>query len=502
VARTDQLILSLDLGTSTIKAGLFSLTGAQVALATREQAISFSGPDRAQQSPAITWRLVGEASREVLDGTPPSRVIAVVSTHHRGSVVAIDADGQPLTDLIVWMDRRGLSQIARIKQSIGDESYYLTSGHPIVPVTGVSKVLWLQSQATDTWEAARTIGSPQTLFLRWLGCGEDLVDYSSGSYHFPCDIRQRQWSEEIARELSLPIDKLPRLVAATAVVGQLSGEAANSLGLRRGTPIIAGGGDGQCAAAGAGVVVSGRVLINIGTATGVQVFLPEPAFDANRTLNCAAHVVPHAWEMEGHTQASGITLRWFRDHFPSPNEQGLPTDGYDRLVAEAADAPSGSDGLTFIPTFNGSTAPVIAPEASGALLGLRLSHTRSHVMRSVLEGISLEVRWMVEAMARAGAMIDDVRLAGGGSKNPVWNQIHADVLGRPARAIGQPDAALVGAAMCAAVGVGAYADFHSAADAFVKPGPTYQPDATLKPLYEESLGRYIDLFNRLNKTGR
>jgi xylulokinase len=274
------------------------------------------------------------------------------------------------------------------------------------------------------------------------------------------------------------------------------------MGLNSGIPIVAGGGDGQCAAAGTGIVKAGNVMVNIGTAAGVQVYLTEPHFDAGYTLNCAAHVVPGAWEMEGHTQASGTVLRWFRDEFGGAEQLiGLYSehDAYDLLIDTARRAPAGSDGLIFLPTFNGSTAPIVDPFARGAFIGLKLSHQRSHIIRSILEGISLEIRWMLEAIKTTGVPIDEVRLAGGGSKNPFWNQIHADILNRPVKTILIPDAALVGGAMCAAVALGVYSDFEQAADAFVQLGAVIEPRQESASLYGETFQRYINLFKLLSE---
>lgn len=496
------LILSLDLGTSAIKVGVFSADGALLSLASREQQLLFPLPNRVEQSLTESWHLISDATKQVMVDANAGRVAAVTLTNQRGSVVPIGKDGEPLSNLIVWMDSRGQSQVDRLHSTIGAEDYYRTSGHPIVPITGVSKVLWLQQEAPELWERTASVGPPQTLFLRWLGCDEALVDFSSGSYLFPCDIRKREWSKDIAGELSFPLDKLPALVPATHIVGQLGEKAANELGLRAGIPIVAGGGDGQCAAAGTGVVVPGSVMVNIGTATSVQVFVSEPTFDPARTLNCAAHVVPGAWEMEGHTQASGTLLRWFRDEFGGA-EMFLGSrsahDAYDLLVDQAGAAPPGSDGLVFLPTFNGSTAPIVDPFAKGAFIGLRLSHTRGHIIRSILEGISLEIRWMLGAIAETGAPVEEVRLAGGGSKNSTWNQIHADVLNRPIRTVGNPDAALVGGAMCAAVALGMYPDFRGAAEAFVKLGPTIMPSDENAAIYDKAFDRFVDLFRLLTE---
>lgn len=500
--RRGDFILSLDLGTTAIKVGLFTATGDLLHLATREQQLIFPGANRTEQSLTETWDLVCDASREALADVDAAQVLAVVLTNQRGSVVPLGRDGEPLTNLIVWMDSRGLPEVDRLHDLIGAEDYYRTSGHPIVPITGVSKVLWLQNRAPEIWERTHSVGPPQTLFLRRLGCDEALVDFSSGSYLFPNDIRRKVWSEEIAGRLSFPLEKLPRLVAATEIVGELGEKAAHELGLPGGIPLVAGGGDGQCAAAGTGIVTPGSVMVNIGTGAGVQVYLAEPTFDPGHTLNCAAHVVTGAWEMEGHTQASGAVFRWFRDAFGGAErllENQSGHDAYDLLVDQASAAPPGSDGLIFLPTFNGSTAPIVDHHARGAFIGLKLAHKRNHIIRAVLEGISLEIRWMLDAIAETGVPVDEVRLAGGGSKSDVWNQIHADIFNRPIRTIANPEAALVGGAMCAAVALNLYPDFQAAARAFGRMGPIIEPLEENAAVYARTYDRFVRLFQLLRE---
>ena len=501
MANSGDTILSLDLGTTAIKVGLFATSGELRRLASREQQLLFPQSDWVEQSLADTWQLVCDAAREVLADFDSRQVQSVVVTVQRGSVVPLDANCEPLTNMIVWMDQRGLGQVERLLSAVGNETYYQTSGHPIVPITGVSKVLWLHQEAADIWKETAFVGSPQTVFLHWLGCTEPLVDTSTGSYLFPNDIQNKTWSRTIADTLTFPLKRLPRLVEATELVGELSERAAKDLGLRSGIPIVAGGGDGQCAAAGTGVVVPGSVMVNIGTAAGVQVFLTEPSFDPAQTLNCAAHVVQGAWEMEGHTQASGTVFRWFRDEFGAAElaeAERSNLDAYDLLVEQAGEAPPGCDDLIFLPTFNGSTAPIVDPHARGAFIGLKLAHERRHIIRSILEGISLEIRWMLDTIAAAGVPVEEIRLAGGGSKNATWNQIHADILNRPIRTVKNPDAALVGAAMCAAVALGHYADFEAAAEAFVQLTPMIEPRNENAEVYQKTYDRYVRTFNFLS----
>jgi xylulokinase len=502
VGNSSDTILSLDLGTTAIKVGLFNASGELLQLAVQEQELLFPQTDWVEQSLTQTWELVCQAAGEIFSQQDPNRVAAIVLSVQRGSVVPLGQDLQPLSDLIVWMDPRGLQQVDRLHQQIGNDKYYQTSGHPIVPITGVSKVLWVHQQAPELWEKTAVVGAPQTVFLHWLGCEEALIDHSTASYLFPNDICTKTWSSAIAEELEFPLERLPRRVGATEIVGQLSDKAGKALGLPSGIPIVAGGGDGQCAAAGTGVVVPGNVMVNLGTATGVQVYLSDPTFDPSQTLNCAAHVVPGAWEMEGHTQASGTVFRWFRDEFGKlelARAENTGEDAYDLLVEQAIKAPPGADDLLFLPTFNGSTAPIVDSHARGAFIGLKLAHKRAHIIRSILEGITLEIRWMLDTIAETGVPVEEIRLAGGGSKNPIWNQIHADIFDRPIFTVQNPDAAMVGAAMCAAVALEHYPDFASASKAFVQLGPQIEPLSENREVYERTYTRYKRTFKLLSE---
>ncbi len=348
------------------------------------------------------------------------------------------------------------------------------------------------------------IGAPITYFLGKLGCESLICDVATGSFLFPNNIDLQTWSITLSERANFPLEKLPRLVQAADIVGELSREAAEELGLTAGIPLIAGGGDGQCAGVGCGVISSGRVMVNIGTAAGIQAFMPVPLRDPACTLNCAAHVVANAWEMEGHTQASGAVFRWFRDTFGG-QELALERSGgksaYDLLAELAASTPAGANGLLFIPTFNGSSAPIVDLSARGTLVGLTLAHNRAHVIRALLEGVSLEVRWMLDAMAALGVDVEDIYLAGGGARSPIWNQIHADVLGRPVATLHVADAAMVGAAMCAVMGIGAYSSWDEAASHFVQVKATIEPNHDTKDVYLSLYEHYKRIFTTLKQSG-
>jgi xylulokinase len=501
---TSPLVLSFDLGTTAIKVGLFSVEGQLLRLESREQRLIFLEGGRVEQSPIETWKLIADATRQVIQGFHPSAVKAIALALQRGTVIPLDRDGQPLSDFIVWMDKRGLPITEWMESQVDPATYYNIAGHPISYITGVSKVLWIHRYAQDIQSKIHVIAPPETLFLRWLGCEELVCSHSSGTYLFPFRIEEKTWSEEFSEAFNFPLKRLPNLATSVEVVGKLSKQAADTLGLPPGIALVPGGGDGQCAALGCGVIRSGLCMINIGTATGVQTYLPQPLKDPNHILNCAAHVVPEGWEMEGHTQSSGAVLRWCRDELGAAElaiQRVTKLDAFDLLVEQARIAPPGCDGLLFLPLFNGSTAPKIDQEARGAFLGLSLSHKRNHLIRAILEGISLEIRWMLDTIAAVGADIQEVRLVGGGARNPHWNRIHADILNRPIRTLHITDAALVGAAMCAAIAAGYYNSVDEAASNFIQIKEKIEPNPENRSVYEATYQNYRDVFSLLSDSG-
>jgi xylulokinase len=499
-----QLVLSLDIGTSTLKVGVFDLDGNLVHVESREQELILLSDNRVEQSLAETWEKITDAVKVTLAVNEVYRNIAAISVSvQRGSVIPLDQHGNPLSNQIVWMDKRGLPYVEMVNRLIGKERYYYTAGHSLSYITGASKVLWYQHAGGDLWEEASVIGTPQTFFLHRLGSDGLVCDHSSGTYHFPFNIEKKDWSKEIAADLGFPLEKLPKVVRSTDIVGHLSKSSAEELSLEEGIPIVAGGGDGQCAAAGCGAIVPGICMINIGTATGVQIYLERPTRNPGMIFTCSGHVVPDAWESEGHTQASGTVFRWFRDEFGMMETicaQKQNEDVYDYLINEAIQTPPGAEGLLFIPTFNGTTGPVSEPLAKGCLVGLSLRHKKQHIIRALLEGITMEIRWMLESISKSGASIQEIRLSAGGSKNPHWNQIHANILGRPVSTVLNRDAGLVGAAMCAAVGIGAYDTLIDASEKFVKLKEKFYPQEGTKIIYDLMYDEYLKTFNTLRET--
>lgn len=490
------LIIAIDLGTTTVKVGLFEISGKLKKIAKREQVLIFPKPGWVEQSLSSTLELVIECIHELMVEKNEIRAISISA--QRGSIVPLASDGTPLSNLIVWMDERGVPFLEIIKQRIRNNDYYNISGHPVTSITGISKILWLKEKNQELYDKCRVIGNQQTYLLKWLGCEELIIDKSVGSLFFPLNIRKKTWSTEIANKLELPLSKLPKLVNGTEIAGVLSEKAAKILGLKKGTPLVPGGGDGQCAGLGSAITKSGVAMVNIGTSTGIQVFSKKPYFDLNQIINCASHVPNDAWELECHTQASGSVFKWFRDEIAG-SENHKNNSSYDDLINETKKILPGSSNLIFIPTFFGSTAPIIDPSARGVLFGLSLHHKRSHIIKSLLEGISFEIRWMIESLEKTSYKINEIRLVGGGASNDIWNQIHSNIYRKKISTITNSEASLTGAAMCAAIAIEIYSDFDESSQEFVKLLKNYYPDPKTSEIYDSIFNHYQKLFLSLSE---
>jgi xylulokinase len=222
-----------------------------------------------------------------------------------------------------------------------------------------------------------------------------------------------------------------------------------------------------------GIVAPGAVSATIGTSGVVFAATDRPALDSKGRLHTFCHAVPGRWHVMGVTQAAGLSLRWFRDRFGAGAEDGR--DPYERLTAEASEAPPGSDGLLWAPYLMGERTPHLDPNARGALIGLTASHTRGHVVRSILEGVAFSLRDSFTLFADMSVPVNRIRLGGGGARSRLWRQIQADVYGREVEILEAEEGAAYGAAILAGVGAGRWTSVDSACDEVIRIAQVVKP---------------------------
>ena len=235
------------------------------------------------------------------------------------------------------------------------------------------------------------------------------------------------------------------------------------LDLAAGTPVVIGGGDGCCAATGAGVIKEGRAYNYIGSSSWIALATHKPVYDSTMRTFTWAHLIPGMFSPCGTMQAAGASYAWARDELAGPllqlsKEQNISI--YELMNQTAEASPVGSKGLLYLPYLLGERSPRWNPKATGAFIGLTVRHTRADMIRSVLEGITLNLRIILDALTAQGNQVTSMRIIGGGAKGKLWNQIMADVYGVPVQRLAVlEEATSLGAAVAGGVGVGIYKDF-------------------------------------------
>lgn len=483
------IIAAIDLGTTGVRTVLVDDNGVILGVSSCETKTTYSSDGFATQSIDEYWQGLLHTFVEAKERAEAQadEILVIGFSQQRCTFGLVDQQGLPISDSIVWMDRRGLPYLPVVADLIGRENYYKITGLPIYYISSFSKILWFKENADSVYGAAQRIWPIANFMLKRMGVEDPPLDHSTASFYGLMDFVSRSWSTDLISDLGLCIDKFPLLIQPGSIVGKLTERSvAEQLGLNVGIPLVVSGGDQQCAAVGNGMIHPGQSVLNIGTGTAIMAATEVAIQDANCVIPCVCHAIPDQYEMEGHAQAAGIILKQFRDEFADSEvmtAQHLQNDVYDYLLAEASlSVPTGSH-LLFVPTLNGSTAPVDYPQASGSLLGIRPYHSRSDVIRAILEGICLENRWIMKSIIDNGQAIDTVFISGGAAKSAFWNQLHADIIGRPMIKRTSNYATSLGAGICAGVAIGIFSDIESGVNALVKSTGSFQPNPEVAEVY-------------------
>jgi len=490
-----ELIIAHDLGTTGNKATLYNPEGRLLASAFCAYETDYPRPGWAEQDPHDWWRAVAESTRNMLAqaNVAPADVAVISFSGQMMGCLPLDRAGRPLRKSIIWADQRAVEQAKRIEDALGMETIYRITGHRISAAYSLAKVLWLRDNEPETFaQAAVFVHAKDYAVLRLTGA--IVTDYSDGSSMNLFDLKERAWSQKILEAAGLPESLLPPLHTSKDVVGGVTGEAAEECGLRPGTPVVIGGGDGPCAAVGAGVVREGTAYCYLGSSSWIALAASQPIYDPQlRTFNFY-HLHPERVMPTGTMQAAGGSHAWVKDLFGAD---------YETLDEEAASAPAGSEGLLFLPYLMGERSPHWDPFARGAFVGLNRRHGRGHLVRAVLEGVALNLRIILDAFRRQGVRPEAIRVIGGGAKSRLWRQIMADVWGVPVLLPQYlEEGTSLGAAIAGGIGVGLFPDFEVAESLVqiqeeLEPGPERAIYDDLYGLFEESYAALAPIYHRL-----
>jgi xylulokinase len=491
--------LSIDVGTSAVKAGVIDPTGRMLGSAAAGYELTYGAGDRVEANPETYWRAVVGAAREALSrgaaaAGGPLQLAAVATCSQGETLICLDRERRPIGPAIVWLDNRACREAAELGASVtADELYARTGQLESIATWPAAKLLWLRRHDLQRFDATAVFA----LLGDWIGfrlCGELAAEITLNSSSLLLDIGSREWWDDALTLVGIDPQQLPPLVETGTVLGSLTGEASSALGVPARTPVIAGTLDQVAAALGAGNVWPGTVTETTGTVLALATTIVGLAPARSSGIPMYLHTRPDRLCALPYAQTSGLVLDWLERVF-----HGSESDrrDYGSLVAEAEAIAPGADGVTFLPHLAGAAFPEFDLEASGAIIGLRLRHGRAHIIRAALEAAAYTLRRALGALERAGVRPQEVISLGGAARNDAWCQMKADACGLPIRRIRCREASLLGVAMLAAVASGDHADEDIAVAAMTQLVDAAEPDPTRAAAYEDGYHRYLALGEQL-----
>jgi xylulokinase len=482
-------LLGIDVGTGGTRAVILSETGKVLASATHEHA-AFASPQVgwAEQDPHDWWRAAAGAIKEALltAGITGADISCIGLAGQMHGAVLLDGDNQVLRPALIWCDQRTQAQCDWLNEKIGAKRIIELTCNPALTNFTLTKLLWVREHEPEIWKRFRRVLLPKD-YVRFRLTGEQAIDVADASGTLMLDVANRRWSEAMMSAADLPMSCLPRLFESPEVCARISEEGAAASGLKVGTPVVAGAGDQAGGAVGMGIVRPGSVSATIGTSGVVFAATDHPAMDAQGRVHTFCHAIPGQWHVMGVTQAAGLSLRWFRDLLGS----GV---SYDDLTREASAVPSGSAGVLWAPYLMGERTPHLDPKARGALVGFTASHTRGHVVRSILEGVAFSLKDTFTLFEAMRVPVSSIRLGGGGARSELWRQIQADVYGREVEIVEAEEGAAYGAALLAGVGAKHWNSVEDACAAAVHVATRVQPYGAAEQVLKQQYSLYRQLY--------
>lgn len=505
-------ILAHDLGTTGNKATLYDQDGVLVGSAFYGYGTEYAHPNWAEQNPEDWWRAVCASTQALLQQTKirPDEVAAVTFSGQMMGAVPLDRAARPLRNAIIWADQRAVPQERWLGERIDPAEVYRITGHRLSASYSLSKILWLRDNQPDVYAATYKFVHAKDAIVARL-TGQFVTEPTDASGMNLYDLDAWDWSGRIIEAAGLDADKLPALRRSIDVVGEILPQVADEVGLPAGTPVVIGGGDGMCAAAGAGVVDEGAAYNYIGSSSWIALATRRPIYDpAYRTFTWA-HLVPGMYSPCGTMQMAGGSYQWTRDQLGYQEKLAAETLGvspYELLSLTANQSPPGARGLIYLPYLLGERSPRWNPRARGAFIGLTVRHTRADMVRAVLEGVTMNLRIILEAFTSQGAQIDAMRVIGGGARGRFWNQLMADVYGVPVQRLAiLEEATSMGAALAGGIGVGLYKDF-SMSQTMNAVAETFQPNpaagaayAKIYPIFEAAYQALLPVYDQIAEAG-
>jgi len=481
-----EYVIGIDIGTTGVKTLLCNNKGEIISSVLVEYPLSHPKPSWAEQDPADWWKATVESIKSVMNETNINKkdVKAVGLTGQMHGAIFLDGNNSILRPAILWCDQRTSSECDDINRIIGKENLINFVSNPALTGFTAPKILWVRKNEPKIYEKTRKILLPKD-YIRFRLTGEFASDVSDASGTLLFDVKNRKWSNEVLEKLNIDRNLLPDVYESTEITGTLTKDASKLLGLSTETAVVAGAGDQAAGAVGNGIVEPGIISSTTGTSGVIFAYTDQVKTDPLGRVHTFCHAIPGKWHVMGVMLAAGGSFKWLKEM--------LGAGSYQLMTEQASKAPNGSEGLIFLPYLMGERTPHADPDAKAVFFGISPRHTRAHIIRSVMEGVSFGLRDSLEIIKNLDIPVSEIRASGGGAKSKLWKQIQADVNKEPIYTINVDEGPAFGAALLAMVGAGIYSSVPEACRQTIKTIDKIEPITQNTKIYDE----YYKLYKRL-----
>jgi len=490
--------LGIDIGTSGTKSLLIEESGKILAEASAEYPLYHPKPLWSEQDPEDWWQATIQTVRAAMRKAKrkPADVKAIGLSGQMHGSVFLDKHHQVVRRALLWNDQRTAAECAEIERRAGGRRQLIKMvANPALTGFTAPKVLWLRNHEPKNFDKTVKVLLPKDDIRRRL-TGEFATEVSDASGMLLLDVARRTWSKPLLAKLELDPELFAPVYESEQVTGKLTAESAKLLGLTTNCLVVGGAGDCAAGAVGTGVVQSGILSSSIGTSGVMFVHSDQVEIDPEGRLHTFCHAVHGKWHMMGVSLTAGGSLQWFAEQLCSELARGKG-DVYETLNREAQAIPAGSEGLFFLPYLAGERTPHADPDARGCFIGLTLKHTRGHLARAIMEGVTYALRDSLAIIEQMGVPVRQIRATGGGAKSPLWRQLQADLFGKKVVTINAEQGPAFGVALLAAVGSGAYRNIQEACAATIKVVSETSVNSKAQRLYHSAFPIYQDLYQSL-----
>jgi xylulokinase len=479
-------VLGIDVGTTALKAIALHRHAGIIAQVEKPHELLSPHPGWAEEDAEHWWETTSQAIRELLRSVPAAEIAAIGVSGMVPALVLLDEAGYPLRMSIQQNDARNIVEVAELRAAVDGEEFFSITGSSVNQQNIDPRWRWLRKHEPDIVKrTAHVCGSYDFIVYRLTGRFSLEENWAAESALY--DVQHHRWHQPYLDQAGLARALLPPVHKPSEIVGGVSEAVAAQLGLRAGTPVVAGSADHVAAALAAGLTLSGDTLLKFGGAGDILYCAEHPDPDPHFYFDY--HDIPGLTLINGCMATSGSLVKWFSYTMAG----GMSPAALDR---EAAAIPPGAGGIVTLPYFLGEKTPVFDPSARGVFAGVMLHHTRGHLFRAVLEAVCYGFAHHLALLQAAGRPLRRVCVADGGSRSALWMQIAADVTDQTVQVVGGDAASALGAAYVAAMGVGIFNSW-SEINRFIAYGASYAPQREAVERYRTGFSIYRDLYQRL-----